>query len=359
MAIYKRCSKCNHDHTTDLRKCIKCGFSLGDKFRVRIKDTASGKWISRTTPTLKAAREIETKFKLAVIEGDILPLKRKPSPAIAFTAYLNHAKITKKTWKDDEQRWNRHVHGKDYLTNSGILNIIKSMQEAGTYQPATILHVLKLIKRVYNWHIAQGLWSSPNPCDSITLPKFDNRLSQPLSLSEVSSLISYLASHHNRRSALVILFALFTGRRKGEILSLTWKDVNFDLEVITCRDTKNGETIIFPLNRSGIAILREARSIKNGDLVFPSSAGCYYKNSFDDTWKRLRARLIKEQVIHSPIRFHDLRHTYASHLASSGKVDIYTLKKLMGHKSISLTERYSHLIDGHLRRSTEVLDGLY
>jgi len=96
-----------------------------------------------------------------------------------------------------------------------------------------------------------------------------------------------------------------------------------------------------------------------GTLVFPSSTGAYYKDSFNASWNMLRTRQVKEQVIRSPIRFHDLRHTYASHLASSGKVDIYTLKKLMGHKSISLTERYSHLIDGHLRKSTEVLDGLY
>jgi hypothetical protein len=187
MAIYKRCSKCNRDNTPDLRKCIDCGFSLGDKFRVRIKDTASGKWISRITPTLKAAREIETKFKLAVIEGDILPLKRKKpdNQSISFKDYLDHAKIVKKTWKDDEQVWNRHIARKDYHTRAGILAIIQSMQETGTYKPATILHVLKLIKRVYNWHIQQGLFTIQSPCTGITLPKFDNRECPPRGLGGV------------------------------------------------------------------------------------------------------------------------------------------------------------------------------
>ena len=74
----------------------------------------------------------------------------------------------------------------------------------------------------------------------------------------------------------------------------------------------------------------------------------------------MKARLKRIKVLDiSSIRFHDLRHTYASHLASSGKVDIYTLKTLLGHKDIKLTERYSHLSNDRLRKSTEVLDTLF
>ena len=106
----------------------------------------------------------------------------------------------------------------------------------------------------------------------------------------------------------------------------------------------------FPINNSAFQILIEAKSIQISELVFPCLSGRYFHIS--KTWQELAKRL------KLTIRFHDLRHTYASLLASSGLVDIYTLKTLLGHKDIKLTERYSHLSDERLRSSTEVLDNL-
>lgn len=117
----------------------------------------------------------------------------------------------------------------------------------------------------------------------------------------------------------------------------------------------------FPLNSKAIDILKEALTIRlpQGELVFPSSSGHHYGAGLPLAWNRLKKRLKNQNILNiDSIRFHDLRHTYASLLASSGQVDIYTLKTLLGHKDIKLTERYSHLSDSRLRGATEVLDNL-
>lgn len=80
--------------------------------------------------------------------------------------------------------------------------------------------------------------------------------------------------------------------------------------------------------------------------------GSYYK-VLDRTWN-----LIREKAGFT-IRFHELRHTYASYPASSGKVDIYTLKELLGHSSIEMIQRYAHLINGALRKAVCVADEVF
>jgi len=357
MGIYARCTKCRRDNNQAAKVCTTCDTKLGTLFQVRVKDSSTGKTRTKITPSLKLAREVELKFKTLHIENQLFNKKQKN--AFNFEMYLKHAQLYKKSWKDDRNRWNRYVADKNHDNPRGIQEILDSLKHLS---PQTIKHVLNLITRVYNWHIEQRLWNDDNPCKNIKMAKFDNRVSNILDRNQVAVLTTYLDKWDNRRAALVILFALYTGRRKGEILNLRWSDVSTDLHSITCRNTKNGSTISFPLNSKAINILKESvlLQIPQCDLVFPSSTGHHYNSGLPQAWRRMKSRVKRFGIIGiDSIRFHDLRHTYASLLASSGQVDIYTLKTLLGHKDIKLTERYSHLSDERLRSSTEVLDGLF
>lgn len=348
MAIYARCTKCRRDNNQAAKICTACNTKLGTLFQVRVKDAATGKTRTKITPTLKLAKEVEAKFKVQQIEGQLF---NKPQHReVSFERYLSHAKLHKKTWETDQFRWNKHIAGKDFRTRQGILSILKQQQDEG-YAPATIHHTLKLIKRVYSWHIETGIYFEANPTERIKLAKYDNRVNNILKDAQLVELREYLTTWKNRRAALVILFALYTGRRRGEILSLRWGDIDWERRCITCHNTKNGTSISFPVNNSAFKILVEAKAIQISDLVFPCHSGKYFHIS--KTWQELTQRL------NLTIRFHDLRHTYASLLASSGQVDIYALKTLLGHKDIKLTERYSHLSDSRLRGATEVLDKLF
>ena len=293
MAISLRCTKCKTNYRLNQKKCNRCNEPLGSKYQVRVKDPVSGKFKSKMVDSLPLAKKVESKLKVQMLEGELFNQK-KPNE-FSFTRYLNHAKQHKKSWKDDQSRWNKHIKGKKHDSSQGIQQILSDMQHL---KPATRRHVFTLIRRVYNWHIQQGLWHLENPVKGIRLPRFDNRVSNILNQEQLKTFIEYLNEWENRRAALAILFAIYTGRRKGEIMSLEWQDISHDLQFITCRNTKNGETMSFPLNSSAISVLREARGLKNGSqYVFCSSTGDYYYNGLSLAWNRLRKRLKRQGTL--------------------------------------------------------------
>ncbi len=332
------------------KKCDLCGKSL-TRYVVRVKDSSTGKWRSKTVYTYKTAKNLEVKFKTDAIEGRLFD-KKKRYGQIDFDSYIEYAKIHKKSWKDDLTRWRKHVKDNDYRTQSGITKILATMTKNGL-APATVDHVYKLIRRVYNWHIQNGYYFQSNPCKTVKPPKYDNKVTNYLSKSQLNELLGYLETWENIRASNVILFALFTGRRKSEILNLVWSDVDFVEQSITCRNTKSGRTLSFPLNNSAFGVLEKAFEMRISEYVFPSSTGSHYYHAFNVSWRKLKKRFGLEY------RFHDLRHTYASYLASSGQVDIYTLKTLLGHQSISLTIRYAHLTNDSVRKANYVLDSMF
>ncbi len=321
-----------------------------EKYIVRVKDSYTGKWKTKSVNSLKLAKELEAKFKLGFVEGNFF--EGRNGGDVDFYRYLEYAKVHKKTWWTDQRRWEIHVQGRDFLTQQGVSKIMSTMKDDG-FAPATIDHVFKVIRRVVNWHIQNGYYHKPNPCNTIKPPKYDNRITNYLSKDQVHELMTYLRNWSNERASRVILFALFTGRRKSEILNLKWKDIDFTEKTITCRDTKNGRSLSFPVNSNAFEIIEKAFNDRISEFVFPSAAGTYYYLAFSTSWRKLKKKLSL------PYRFHDLRHTYASYLASSGKVDIYTLKTLLGHQDISLTMRYAHLSDQAVRKATCVLDEIY
>ena len=198
------------------------------------------------------------------------------------------------------------------------------------------------------------LYHGLNPCIPIAVPKFDNKVTNPLNATNMESLMQVLASWENERAVLAIKFALYTGKRKGEICKLTWDCVDLETGHITLKstNTKSKETQTLPMNNKALDILHRCQELEICDYVFPSNMGSYY-STLNETWTRIKKRA------GITIRFHDLRHTYASYLASSGKVDIYTLKELLGHSDIKMTQRYAHLINGALKKAACVADEVF
>jgi integrase len=147
----------------------------------------------------------------------------------------------------------------------------------------------------------------------------------------------------------LVITALHTGMRRGEILSLTWDQVNMVQGVIRLTHTKNGEAREIPINETVRSVLAGLRTRIDVPWVFHDEAG----NKFKDTRKRFEAACKRMGLL--DFHFHDLRHTFASWLVMAG-VPLATVSELMGHKSISMTMRYAHLSPQHKAHAVCSLD---
>ncbi|WNJ99965.1 site-specific integrase [Thalassospiraceae bacterium LMO-JJ14] len=174
------------------------------------------------------------------------------------------------------------------------------------------------------------------------LPK-DHRRDRFLSEEEEQRLVMCSPAH----LVPIIRFALSTGGRKGEILNLDWRDVDMERGLVTFRETKNGEDRHIPLPRPALAVLASLHPQDHGRVFTYRGRGLSdIKSAFN------RAR---NDAGMPDVRFHDLRHTYASRLVQNG-IPLYDAMHLMGHKSLDMVQRYAHLAPDHLRRAVSVLD---
>lgn len=187
-----------------------------------------------------------------------------------------------------------------------------------------------------------------NPLKGLTKFKEDSLNVRYLLEDEEKALRSVLNSK-SEYSYLrpLILTALNTGMRKGELLSLTWSNVNLNEKRLTILDRKNNKTLYMPINSEVTQVLEEWRNYSKGDYVFHNSGKRLI------SIKRAFKTALKQAGIKN-FRFHDLRHTFASKLVMMG-VDLNTVRELLGHADITTTLRYAHLAPAYKLAEVEKL----
>lgn len=152
----------------------------------------------------------------------------------------------------------------------------------------------------------------------------------------------------------IILLAMNTGLRRGELFNLVWADVDLERRQLIVRGdgAKSGQTRVVPLNAEAHAVLTAWRKEgnKSSALVFPSPATGRRFDNIGSSWENL----LKDAGIQS-FRFHDLRHHFASRLVMAG-ADLNVVRELLGHADISTTLRYAHLAPEHRANAVALLD---
>ncbi len=222
---------------------------------------------------------------------------------------------------------------------------------AKTRKPQTVKHVLALLKRVINFGANKGL--CPGTPFKIELPKVHNKKTEDLNPEQLTALLEAIEQDLNQQAANFMKMALFTGMRRGELFRLQWQDVDFERRFIHIRGPKGGVDQKIPLNQAARELLA-AHPRTGSPFVFPGRGG----NQRTDINKQV-TRIKEAAGLPKDFRaLHGLRHTYASMLASSGQVDLYTLQKLLTHKSAAMTQRYAHLRDEALHRASDVAGDL-
>jgi len=217
--------------------------------------------------------------------------------------------------------------------------------------PQTAKLALSLMRRLVNYGVSRHL------CQPLTfkleMPKVNNIKTEDLTKEQLIALLVVLDADPNYQVANLMKMALCTGMRRGELLRLRWQDVDFDRGFIHIREPKGGVDQKIPLNASARELLKN-HPRTDSPYVFPGRDG----NQRIEVHKQA-ARIKAAAGLPKDFRpLHGLRHTYASMLASSGEVDLYTLQKLLTHKSPIMTQRYAHLRDETLRRASELAGNL-
>jgi integrase len=204
-------------------------------------------------------------------------------------------------------------------------------------------HLLRLARR----------WGYLDAVPEVVLPRAPKGRLRFLDQDEIGRLLDACRQSRNRYLFAVVVLALHTGMRKGEVLGLEWERVDLSSARIRLVQTKSGEPRGVPINRAvyEVLIALEPEPDRRRGRVFPAGndrRGSQVRTAFE-------VALTRASI--TGFRFHDLRHTFASHLVMRG-ASLKDVQEILGHADLRMTNRYAHLSPAHLRGAVERLEGL-
>jgi len=219
--------------------------------------------------------------------------------------------------------------------------------------PQTVKNVLALLRRIARFGVKRNLCSGLT--FQIDMPRnINNIVTEDLSDEQLARLLEALDNDPDFQTANLVRLCLCTGLRRSELLRLQWSHIDFERGFIHIKDPKGGPDQVIPMNDSAREILEKHPETEGSRYIFPGRDG---KQKVDP--RKSLNRIKKAAGLPDDFRpLHGLRHTFASSLASSGQVDMYTLQRLLTHKSPEMTQRYSHLRDEALRKASDLAGSL-
>jgi integrase len=227
----------------------------------------------------------------------------------------------------------------------------RKVTEAGGPYAAnrTIAIVSKMFSLAVRWNMR-----SDNPARGIER-NLEIKRKRYLNGDELARLLKALAAHSDTKSANIIRLLLLTGCRKGEAFSMRWSDLDLTKGIWTKpgSTTKQKTDHVVPLSAPALQLLNEIRTQQTakrntlGEFVFSSGSGTGHVVDVKQFW----AKICRNAGI-TNLRPHDLRHSYASTLASKG-ASLPLIGALLGHSDPTTTARYAHLFQDPQRAATE------
>ena len=233
------------------------------------------------------------------------------------------------------------------------INLLKNLSAQ------TVKHVLNLLTWIINFGVKKNL--CPGITFHISKPTVNNLRTEDLTASQLKALLKAIDEDSNVQIKNMMLLALYSGMRRGELFKLKWEHIDFERGFITLVDPKGGPEQKIPLNDAAKKVLKDhprplfrskgaKRKTFQSPFVFPGQGGNQRASAQAGVNKIKKAAGLPNDF--RPL--HGLRHAYASMLASSGQVDLYTLQRLLTHKDSRMTMRYAHLRDQTLKRASDV-----
>ena len=316
------------------------------KWWVRFVD-ASGRYRREKAGTKSNAIDLVDKRRTEALQGKKLPEKlRRARVTFADIARdaLAYSKTNKLSYRNDACRMETLLRWfRDYPADAITAQDIERRFEQQEWSPATANRYRALISLTYRLAIRNGKVAE-NPARLVPHRLEDNARIRFLSPEEETSLRSAIEAKCREHLPELIL-SLNTGLRLSEQYDLLWEYVSFARRTLTIPRSKNGAARHVPLNQASLGALQVLRDRANGsEFVCGGETG-------PRRWFEPAVKAAK--IAH--FTWHCLRHTFASRLVMAG-VDIRTVQELLGHKTIAMTVRYSHLAPKHTLAAVERLD---
>jgi len=321
-----------------------CHQKIGKSDTVSLADARSKAKQLKSEITLGADPSAEANAKKAIpTYGDFM-----------LNQYMPYVKSRKRSWKKDESLLRCHIL--DVFSSKRLNQISKfqvqqfhtMLREEKGLSAAQCDHNLKLMRHSLNlavdWEIIDK-----NPIARIKLFKEDNKVENYLNEQQLKQLLHVLHTDHNRVICNIAILLLSSGMRLNEILSLTWRNCNRESRVIRVDsiNSKAGRVRSISMNDSAEAVLDSLDTEGRYEYLFINPRTGLRLKNIHKTWDRLRC---SAGLPH--LRLHDLRHSAASMMVNSG-VSIYTVSKVLGHSTVLVSERYSHLNKKTLQAATD------
>lgn len=304
--------------------------------------------------TVEAAKTLATEAAGRMAGGEdiqaarVAKRQRELNWGELFTKYLEeHAKIHKKTWREDEANNRRNLSDWAERPLSSFSRPIiaeKHRQIAAGGATTTANRILSLISKVFSFADEAGLWEKRNPCKGIK--KFKeverDRFVQP---AEMPVLLLQIQKYPNATLRDYFLICLLTGARRANVFTMQWVDVDLQQGIWRIPDTKSGEAVRIALAPEAQEILCERKKIcgalaeqgNQSEYVFP---GRYGKSHLKEP-KKAWAKIMENSGLKN-LKIHDLRRTLGSWQAAAG-VSLITIGKSLGHRTTTATAIYARM----------------
>ena len=298
----------------------------------------------------RLAESVWHKREIEIVENKFLD--RRKDTKIKFKdfaqTYLeNHAKVNKRSWKCDKhyiERWTEYFQDKSLAEIVSMdIEKYKAMRLEDKASLAYINRELACLKCIFNKAIQWKKFYRSNPMKDVKLFKENNQRVRYLGQTEMFSLLDECKDELKS----IVMVAANTGMRRGEIMALKWDDIDLYADNIYIRKSKSGDSRIVPMNRAVKEVFSSLHLKKQADNEY------LFKR-----WHREGFEMAVERAEIKNFRFHDLRHHFASHAAMAG-MDMNTLRELLGHRTLAMTQRYSHLSPNHRSQAVKLLDAFW
>jgi integrase len=235
----------------------------------------------------------------------------------------------------------------------------KTMLKAGR-APRSVEYALTTLGQIFRHAERLDYFQGDIPTTKVKKPKYDNKRVRFLSHDEAHHLLEILKGKSQETYEMALL-SLHCGLRAGEIFSLTWKDVDLDHGLVTLLDTKSSKTRTVSMTIDVKAFLMEKDQGGKQDLIFPDRNTYGKRKQISKSFPRAVIEAGLNEGIddrRQRVTFHTLRHTFASWLVMEG-ISLYEVKELLGHASLTMTERYAHLAPDRNKRAAETMENVF